>query len=158
MRQGLFLFCIYYSKNRVCSHMFYILICLSLSTLRSDIHLCKIIGIKKTWTFLLKTYLFYVCEYTVAVFRHTRRGHQVPLKMVMNYHVVAGNWTGRAVSALNGWAISPAQLAELWLDLNLWIEFFDCVPPAFTPPPGGFYLVVCLALLLCLDLEHSLEL
>jgi hypothetical protein len=23
-------------------------------------------------------YLFYVSEYTVAVFRHTRRGHQIP--------------------------------------------------------------------------------
>jgi hypothetical protein len=31
--------------------------------------------------------LFYVCEYTVALFRHTRRGHQ----MVVSHHVVAGN-------------------------------------------------------------------
>jgi hypothetical protein len=29
--------------------------------------------------FLLKIYLFYVYEYTVAIFRHTRRGHQIPL-------------------------------------------------------------------------------
>jgi hypothetical protein len=34
---------------------------------------------------------FYVCEYTVAVFRHTRRGHQIPLQMVVSYHMVAGN-------------------------------------------------------------------
>jgi hypothetical protein len=27
-----------------------------------------------------KIYLFYVCEYTIAVFRHTRRGHQIPLQ------------------------------------------------------------------------------
>jgi hypothetical protein len=26
-----------------------------------------------------KVYLFYVCEYTVDVFRHTRRGHRIPL-------------------------------------------------------------------------------
>jgi hypothetical protein len=26
-----------------------------------------------------KIYLFYVCEYTVTVFRHTRRGHQIPI-------------------------------------------------------------------------------
>ena len=35
-------------------------------------------------------YLFYVYEYTVAVFRHTRRGHQIPLQMVVSHHVVAG--------------------------------------------------------------------
>jgi hypothetical protein len=30
-------------------------------------------------------------EYTVAVFRRTRRGHQIPLQMVVSHHVVAGN-------------------------------------------------------------------
>ena len=35
--------------------------------------------------------LFYICEHTVAVFRHTRRGHQTPLQMVVSHHVVAGN-------------------------------------------------------------------
>jgi hypothetical protein len=34
--------------------------------------------------------LFYICEYTAAVFRHTKRGHQTPLKMVVSHHVVAG--------------------------------------------------------------------
>jgi hypothetical protein len=39
--------------------------------------------------------LFYICdEYTVAVFRHTRRGHQIPLQVVVSScHAVAGNWT-----------------------------------------------------------------
>jgi hypothetical protein len=41
----------------------------------------------------LKNYLFYVYEYTVAVFRHTRRRHWLPLQMVVSHHVVAGNWT-----------------------------------------------------------------
>jgi hypothetical protein len=36
-------------------------------------------------------YLFYVYEYTVTVFRHTRRGHQIPLEMVVSHHVVAAN-------------------------------------------------------------------
>jgi hypothetical protein len=36
-------------------------------------------------------YSFYVHEYTVAVFRHTRRGHQISLQMVMSHHVVAGS-------------------------------------------------------------------
>jgi hypothetical protein len=36
--------------------------------------------------------LFYAYKYTVAVFRHTRRGHQIPLQMIVNHHVVAGTW------------------------------------------------------------------
>jgi hypothetical protein len=36
---------------------------------------------------------FYWYEYTVAVFRHTRRGRQTPLQMVVSHHVFAGNWT-----------------------------------------------------------------
>jgi hypothetical protein len=38
----------------------------------------------------LENCLFYVYEYTVAVFRHTRREHQIPLQMVVSHHVVAG--------------------------------------------------------------------
>ena len=33
------------------------------------------------------------CKYTVAVFRHTRRGHQISLWMVVSHHVVAEIWT-----------------------------------------------------------------
>ena len=32
-----------------------------------------------------------ICKYTVAVFRHSRRGRQISLKMVVSHHVVAGN-------------------------------------------------------------------
>ena len=42
-------------------------------------------------SFFLKIYLFYLYEFTVAVFRHTIRGHQVLLQMVVSHHVVAGN-------------------------------------------------------------------
>jgi hypothetical protein len=35
-------------------------------------------------------YLFIICKYTVAVFRHTRRGCQISLQMVVSHHVVAG--------------------------------------------------------------------
>jgi hypothetical protein len=55
-------------------------------------------------------YFTYTCECTVAVFRHTRRGHQIPLRMVVNHHVVAGNWTQdlrRTVSALSCQCSSP---------------------------------------------------
>jgi hypothetical protein len=35
-------------------------------------------------------YLFIICKYTVAVFRRTRRGHQISLWVVVSHHVVAG--------------------------------------------------------------------
>jgi len=47
----------------------------------------------KWFYFFLRIYLFIIYKYTVAVFRHTRRGHQIPLQMVVSHHVVAGNWT-----------------------------------------------------------------
>jgi hypothetical protein len=43
--------------------------------------------------FFLKIYLFIICKYTVAVFRHSRRGCQILLQMVVSHHVVAGIWT-----------------------------------------------------------------
>jgi hypothetical protein len=52
-------------------------------------------GVVSTLTDFLKTiyfmFLFYVHEYTVAIFRHTRREHQILLQMVVSRHVVAGN-------------------------------------------------------------------
>jgi hypothetical protein len=41
--------------------------------------------------FLRLIFLVYVYEYTVALFRHTKRGHRIPLQMVVSHHVVAGN-------------------------------------------------------------------
>jgi hypothetical protein len=40
--------------------------------------------------FLIFIYLFIICKYTVAVFRHSRRGSQILLWMVVSHHVVAG--------------------------------------------------------------------
>ena len=39
----------------------------------------------------IKGLCLYVCEYTVVLFRHTRRGHQISLQLVVSYHVVAEN-------------------------------------------------------------------
>jgi hypothetical protein len=53
--------------------------------------------------FKIFIYLFYLYEYTVTFFRHTKRGHRIPLQMVVSYHVVAGfelRTSGRAVSGL----------------------------------------------------------
>jgi hypothetical protein len=41
--------------------------------------------------YFFKNYLFYVYEYTVAVVRHARKGHWIPLQMVVSHPVVAGN-------------------------------------------------------------------
>jgi hypothetical protein len=38
----------------------------------------------------LKDLFIIICKYTVAVFRHSRRGRQILLRMVMSHHVVAG--------------------------------------------------------------------
>jgi hypothetical protein len=43
--------------------------------------------------FFLKIYLSIICKYIVAVFRHSRRGIQISLRMVVSHHVVAGIWT-----------------------------------------------------------------
>jgi hypothetical protein len=40
--------------------------------------------------FKKKMYLFIICKYTIAVFRHSRRGHQISLRMVVSHHVIAG--------------------------------------------------------------------
>jgi hypothetical protein len=40
--------------------------------------------------FFLNIYLFIICKYTVAVLRHSRRGSQILLWMVVSHHVVAG--------------------------------------------------------------------
>jgi hypothetical protein len=43
--------------------------------------------------YFFKIYLCIICEYTVAVFRHTKRRCQIPLQMVVSHHVVARIWT-----------------------------------------------------------------
>jgi hypothetical protein len=40
--------------------------------------------------FFFKDLFIIISKYTVAVFRCTRRGHQISLWMVVSYHVVAG--------------------------------------------------------------------
>jgi hypothetical protein len=53
---------------------------------------------ESSYFFVMFIYLFYflknlfiiISKYTVAVFRCTRRGHQISLQMVVSHHVVAG--------------------------------------------------------------------
>jgi hypothetical protein len=44
---------------------------------------------EKTYFFFLNLFII-ICKYTVAVFRHSRRGSQISLQMVVSHHVVAG--------------------------------------------------------------------
>jgi hypothetical protein len=52
-------------------------------------------------------------EYTVIVFRYIRRGHQIPLQVVVHYLVIAGKWT------LNHWATSPAPIRRSLISNHL---------------------------------------
>jgi hypothetical protein len=61
-------------------------------------------GIIYVYISLLKMYLFILCEFTVDLFRHTRRGHRVPLQMVVSTVWLLGvelRTSGRAVSAFS---------------------------------------------------------
>jgi hypothetical protein len=49
------------------------------------------IHVTKDNVLFLNIYLLYLFEYTVVVFEHTRREHQILLQMVVSHHVVAGN-------------------------------------------------------------------
>lgn len=71
--------------------------------------------------FFFKIYLLCVCEYTVTPFGHTRRGHWIPVQMVVNHCVVGRNWT------LDPWKSSqcfPQPLNTLFVEtfLTLTVE------------------------------------
>ena len=58
-----------------------------------------------------KDFIYFMYTSTVIVFRHTRRGHQITLQMVVKCHVLLGielRTSARTVSALTCRAISPA--------------------------------------------------
>jgi hypothetical protein len=45
------------------------------------------------FVFVFKSYLFIICKYTVAVFRHTRREHQISLHLITDGRVLpCGCW------------------------------------------------------------------
>jgi hypothetical protein len=53
-----------------------------IKTIRNRIKITNISLTKiSTNVYFLKIYLFYVYEYTVAIFRHTRRGQQISLRI-----------------------------------------------------------------------------
>jgi len=67
--------------------------------------------------FFKDLFIYFVYEYTVAVFGHTRSGYRIPLQMVGATMWLLGfelRTSGRAVGALNHWAISPALKFSLF--------------------------------------------
>ena len=66
-----------------------------LSVLRMDLGASCILQscISSSPPLFLKIYLFIICKYTVPIFRHSKRGHQISLQMVVSHHAAAGNWT-----------------------------------------------------------------
>jgi hypothetical protein len=110
----------------------------------SDLILKKLqyhIHVTETAASLRFIYFFYVYD-TIAVFRHTRRGHLIPLQMVWATMWLLGielSTSGRAVSALNRWAISPATTVtasyfKMWLVIShlSYLDWTSALPP---PPP-----------------------
>ena len=43
--------------------------------------------------FLKGLFVYFMYMSTITVLKHTRRGHLIPLQMLVNHHVVAGIWT-----------------------------------------------------------------
>jgi hypothetical protein len=52
-------------------------------------------------------YLFIICKYTVAVFRHSRRGRQISFWMIVSHHVVARIWTQDLQKS--SWVLLPTE-------------------------------------------------
>jgi hypothetical protein len=73
--------CIHVQVEDRCQHR--------ITFLRSHLHYCFCC----CYLFVFKDLLIIIYKYTVAVFRHTRRGHQISLRVVVSHHVVAGIWT-----------------------------------------------------------------
>jgi hypothetical protein len=65
----------------------------ALSTIISPAPIYYYFNIFQFIFFFFKDLFIILCKYTVAVFRHTRRGSQILLQMVVSHHVVAGIWT-----------------------------------------------------------------
>jgi len=84
---------------------------------------------KPSLQFFIFKDLFIVYEYTIAVFRHTRRGHRISLQIVVSHHVAAGIWTQdlwKSSQYSYHWAISPAPPA-VFIVIHLGLRIVWCV-------------------------------
>jgi hypothetical protein len=87
--------------------------------------------------FFLRFILFIICKYTVAVFRHTRRGHQISLM-------------GGCEPPCGCWDLNSGPLEEHWVLLT--------TEPSLQPPPPTFpHLFLFYYSDLCVDKEGILD-
>jgi hypothetical protein len=77
--------------------------------------------------FVFKDLFTIISKYTATVFRRTRRGCRISLRMVVSHHVAARIWTqDLQKSSLNYWAISPAldsvlfYVCECFVYTHIW--------------------------------------
>ena len=74
----------------------------------------------------LKVYLFIICKYTVAVFRHPRRQHQISLRMVEPlcgcWDLNSGPLVEQSTLLIAESSLQPYFL--IYLIINLFIVFF----------------------------------
>ena len=73
--------------------------------------------------------IYFIYEYTVTVFSHTRRQHQIPLQMVVSHHVVAGNWTQDLCSlrpkdlfiVITSYTVAVFRCTRRGLQISFWV-------------------------------------
>ena len=92
--------------------------------------------------FFLKIYLLHVCEYIVALLRHTRRGHRIPFQMDVSHHVVVGNWNSGSLEEQSVLLTAEPSLQLGVLLLKNFIFYFTysiyiplTAPPTILPIP-----------------------
>jgi hypothetical protein len=99
--------------------------------------------------FFFKIYLFIICKYTVAVFRHSRRGSQISLWMVVSHHVVAGIWTPNLRKSNQ--VLLPTEPSHQPHNVIFFLW------PSNTPLCNVLYLFVCLFVLYFYKIHLSLQ-
>ena len=68
------------------------------------------------WLFFFLRFTYFLYKYTVADFRCTRRGRQIPLRVVVSHHVVAGIWTqDLRKSSRCSYPLSHLTSPHIWL-------------------------------------------
>jgi hypothetical protein len=77
--------------------------------------------------------LFILCMMcTVAIFRHTRRGHLIPLQMVVSHYVVAGIWT-LDLWKNHQWSYQLHHLSSQLLNKAVLLATFSLSPAFYDP-------------------------
>jgi hypothetical protein len=90
----------------------------------------------KFFFFFFFFYLFIIWKYIVAVFRHSRRGSQISLQMVVSHHVVAGIWT--LDLRKSSWVLLPTEPSHQPYKFYKWAMPPDTNSWHHEPSPPSF--------------------